>query len=179
MRKAAETLGEKASYELVQAAVTSETRLRAWLSFVGNTTSPGFSGRGGQVPVQGQTMTVGTLPYEVAQAATSTELPRVAPVLHVSDRLLVGKKAVRHASAGNDLTLHEWQDLPLSLEQATWYWDTREGKLIAVMDGGLGGVLKAVFDPLTGAMDTAFKVNAPTVESDIMGGVWKFLGGAL
>lgn len=180
MRKAAETLGEKASYELVQAAVTSETRLRAWTTFVDNTVNPGFSGRDGRVPVQGQTMTVATLPYEVAQAATSAELPRVAPVLHVSDRLLVGKKATRHAVAGNDLTLQEWQDLPHSLEQATWYLDIQNGgKLVAIMDGGSSGVIKAVFDPLTGAMDTAFKVDPIAVETDVAGGAWKFLGGVL
>lgn len=52
----------------------------------------------------------------------------------IEDRLLVGKKALRHERSGDALTLDEWKSIPLALgNDAKVYFDKTNGTLLYVM----------------------------------------------
>lgn len=138
LRKAQTALGDEAAYADLQRAATAPPRLRAWDGFVRNTLAQGTT--------QGQTMTIGVLPAPLA-SSTGT-----APVLHVADRLIVGKKARRHASAGDALTPDDWASLPADLPGASWYKDEESGNLIAAVPGGVYLVVGR-----DGALDSAYR----------------------
>ncbi|HQQ69324.1 MAG TPA: phage minor head protein [Alicycliphilus sp.] len=175
-RKAVAALGDAAGFEQVRQVVLSQPRVKAWEAFVGNTFESGIRARDGRVAVQGQTMTLGVLPLEVARGLAAVKTP-ASPVLHVEDRLLVGRKARRHLDAGNALSIEQWLSLPRLLEQATFYMDHGSGNVIAIIDGGVPGeVLKLAFSP-GGGMDTAFVVSAGSVEDAVKGGGWRLLNG--
>lgn len=128
-----------AAYALAQNTVLSETRMRAWKAFLDNTAR--------QVPPQGQTMTAGVLPFNVARET------KAQPVLHVEDRLLMGGKAARHRAAGDGLSLDEWRRLPELLRDAQWYRDTKSGNVVAVTEDGK---MSAVFSK-EGKADTVYR----------------------
>mgnify|MGYP003667007507 CR=1 FL=1 len=137
-KKAVDALGDEAGFASVARAVTSPPRMRAWSAFVANTVDSGLEvserGTGRRItPDQNQTMTVGLAPLPVVRALAKDGKP-LAPVLHVSDRLLVGKKARRHADDGDALTREEWLALPDELrDSAQWEWmhDERRDNLVA------------------------------------------------
>lgn len=174
-KKAVDALGDKAGFEQVRQAVLSETRLKAWRGFVDNTFDSGIKGKDGQPAVQGQTMTVGILPMELARDLKGRGT-LFNPVLSVGDRLIVGKKALRHLAAGNAISLEQWDQLPNLLDDATWYLDKHTGNLVAVMDGGVDVAMKAVFTP-SGMADTVFSVPTASVEGSVKGAQWEKLGG--
>lgn len=135
-KKAVAAMGDEAGFAMVQKAVLSPTRIKAWEGFVMNTLESGLRvplrGQPGKtvIPDQNQTMTVGILPTWLARQMLE-EKRSFKPVLHVEDRLIVGKKARRHGDAGDSLTREEWLSLPTTLQDATWYWDTGTGNLVA------------------------------------------------
>lgn len=172
-QKAISTLGDAAGFDLVRQAVLSETRMKAWRAFVDNTTSSGVRNKVGAPIVQGQTMTASILPLETVNALAAEGL-QFSPVLYVEDRLIVGKKALRHEAQGNALSRDQWGDLPVSLQDATWYLDNRTGNVIAVMDGGVNVAVKAVFTK-AGEADSLFSVPTVSVEGSVKGGQWRVL----
>jgi SPP1 gp7 family putative phage head morphogenesis protein len=172
-RKALEALGDDAGFEMARKAVTSATRLKAWTSFVQNSLESGIRGKDGRLAVQGQTMTVGILPLQVARAVNAKGTPFM-PVMHAEDRLLIGRKSLRHQAAGNAPSLDQWTNLPIELNDATWYLERDNGKLIAIMDAKPDIVLKAVFAS-NGAADTVFHVSAQSVEDAVSGGEWTLI----
>ncbi|PAS97954.1 MAG: phage head morphogenesis protein [Candidatus Dactylopiibacterium carminicum] len=137
LRKAQAALGDDAAYIDVQRVVTSAPRLRAWDGFVGNTFAQGTT--------QGQTMTLGVLPAQLAQASA-------ASVLFVEDRLLVGAKARRHASRGDAPTRAQWEAMPRQMPAARWYRDTETGNLVAELPEGLYVIVSPA-----GAVDSAYR----------------------
>ena len=174
-QKAVDALGDKAGFDLVRQEVLSENRLKAWRAFVENTSASGITGKNGQLAVQGQTMTVGVLPLDLLREL-SGKGKVFDPVLFVGDRLVVGKKALRHQVAGNALTPVQWQQLPELLNDASWYLDKSTGNLVAVMDGGVDVAIKAVFTQ-SGQADTLFTVPTMSVEGSVKGGQWEELVG--
>ena len=126
------------AFKAVQDAVLSPTRMQAWEAFLDITQKRGQT--------SGQTMTVGILPYSVANET------RNQPVLHVADRLIFGGKALRHSAKGDALSLDDWKKLPERLTRAAWYSDTTSGNIVAVMENGK---LSAVFSS-DGKADTAY-----------------------
>lgn len=173
-KKAVDALGDSAGFDLVRKEVLSGTRLKAWRAFVDNSFGSGISGKSGQAAVQGQTMTVGVLPSDILHEL-SEQGRAFEAVMFVGDRLVVGKKALRHQAAGNALTLDQWQQLPEWLNEATWFLDKHTGNLVAVMDGGIDVAIKAVFTS-SGQADTLFTVPTVSVEGAVKGGQWKKLG---
>lgn len=121
-QKAVAALGDEAGFAAVTQTVLAPTRMKAWRGFVDNTLHTGRQ--------QGQTMTVGILPLSIARRAKEDGTP-IEPVLHVHDRLIVGKKARRHANDGDALTPAVWRTLPEAMQDAVWYRDTRTGNLVA------------------------------------------------
>lgn len=99
----------------------------------------------------------------------------------VQDALIVGKKATRHADAGNALSEEEWTALPALLEHpGQVLFDTRSGNLIYVIasDDAAVGKLAVEFDYVPkrhkGAVNllvSAFRVLADTIAGDIKSGV--------
>lgn len=174
-RKAVGALGDAAGFEQVRQVVLSETRQKAWRAFVENTLESGIKGKDGQPAVQGQTMTVGMLPLALARELLGRG-KAFNPVMSVEDRLIVGKKALRHRAAGNAITLAQWQQLPELLDGAAWYLDKHTDNLVAVMDGGVDVAMKAVFTP-AGQADTVFAVPTVSVEGSVKGAQWEKLGG--
>lgn len=154
VQKAAAALGDgPEAYALAQNTVLSETRMKAWKAFLDNTAR--------QVPPQGQTMTVGVLPFDVARES------KAQPVLHVEDRLLMGGKAARHRAAGDGLSLDEWRRLPELLRDAQWYRDTKSGNTVAVMEDGK---MCAVFSQ-EGKADTVYRDRH--IAQKIGQGMWR------
>lgn len=151
-KKAVAALGDEAGFKAVEKLVLSPTRMKAWEGFVANTLNFGR--------IQGQTMTVGILPLEVARAAAV-----FSPVLHVPDRLIVGKKAARHSSSGDALSKDEWISLPKKMAAATWYEDSETGDLIAELGASYLMVSR------TGAADSAYHDAA--ARQKIASGRWK------
>ena len=174
VKKAVAALGDTAGYELARQAVLSDTRMKAWGAFVENSMASGIRGKDGQLAVQGQTMTVGLLSHKAFNQLNAQGSAAMA-VLHLEDRLIVGKKAARHAAAGNALSRQQWLDLPRLLQSAVYYFDKGSGNVVAVMDGGIpGDVIKVAFAPSGGA-DTAFRVSSASVEDAVKSGLWKLL----
>lgn len=162
-RKAATALGDDAAFAAVSKAVLSPVRMKAWRGFIENTTATGL--------VQQQTMTVGILPLAIARQAATAGTP-VVPVLHVPDRLVVGKKAARHRESDDALSPSDWQDLPGSLVDAQWYQDTRTGNLVAYRrDSGI-----SVTFSRSGRADSAYRDSA--APEKIRSGIWEPWGGA-
>ncbi len=171
-RKAVDALGDAEGFERVRAALLSDSRLKAWRSFVESAFHSGISNREGRMVPQGQTMTVGILPLDVARALAARGTP-FSPVLHVEDSLLVGRKAGRHAMAGNALSANDWMALPdeLSGSDVAVYVDTRSGNLMLVWPGDELTAFKAAFNA-SGKMDTAFRVPHESIHADVEAGLW-------
>lgn len=170
-KKAIDALGDKAGFELVRQDVLSETRLKAWRGFVGNSFDSGIANTEGRPVIQGQSMTVGILTLDETVAAARLAKKAFNPVMYVEDRLLVGKKALRHETAGDALSVEQWNKLPRLLQDATWYFEPSTGNAVAVMDGGPDRVLKAVFNA-EGKADTVFLISPQPVVDAVAGGKW-------
>ncbi len=102
----------------------------------------------------------------------------------LSDRLLVGPKAQRHAVAGNALTPEEWKQIPLLIAApAAVLYDTLNGTLLYVLPSQDGRKTKIVveggrIDRKGGAQESvraAFKVKV----SDLLGQQFELLRGSL
>lgn len=174
-RKAVAALGDKAGFAHVRALLHSAPRSKAWTAFIDGAFEPGFRVKDGNLPIQKQSMTVGILPLEIARELIARGKPTM-PVLHVEDRIVIGRKARRHSEAGNALSREQWEALPQLLKGATYYLDKDSGNVLAVADTDPGMALKVAFSP-TGAADTAFIVPAESVEGAISGGRWELLNG--
>jgi hypothetical protein len=148
----------KESNQRKSARLPRPAGVKAWEGFVENTVGFGRT--------QGQTMTVGVLPLAVAQAAAG-----FSPVLHVPDRLIVGRKAQRHATHHDGLPTEQWSVLPTKLVGAKWFMDTRSGDLIGLISQG-EMTLKIAVDR-SGMIDTVYSVSQKAVQGDIKGGSLK------
>ncbi len=82
---------------------------------------------------RGQSVVIGAM--AVADLDYMTQIGRmpVSAEIVLQDRLLVGRKAGRHATAGDQLTIDEWKALPNLLPTAQAYWDHVENKMIYMM----------------------------------------------
>lgn len=170
-KKAVDALGDRAAYELVQKTVLSDTRMKAWAGFVENTFESGIVNSIGKSIVQGQSMTVGVMPLNAASAMLQMKLP-VSPVLYAEDTLMIGKKAARHAAAGNALTRDEWASLPNQLPKATLYFEAATKNLIYIWEADETTAFKAAFDA-SGKMDTVYRDRLDLIEQKIKSGAWK------
>jgi len=101
----------------------------------------------------------------------------------VQDRLIIGKKALRHQQAGDALTADEWGMLPAILEQPLQIlFDRRSGKLIYVAASGDSREVRLVveFDYKlkrnkgeTNMIVSAFKVPREAIDGEIKGGFFE------
>lgn len=164
-KKAVAALGDEAGFRAVEKLVLSPTRMKAWEGFVANAMDGlrvPVRGRPGEyvIPDQNQTMTVGILPLWLARSKAP-----FAPILYAPDMLIVGKKARRHQDAGNALTRDDWTNLPIFIQEATWYEDKKNLVAYRAHDK-----LAVTFDS-TGKADSAYYDSAAAEK--IERGVWK------
>lgn len=171
-RKAVAALGDAAGFEQVRQVLLSPSRMKAWEAFVQGALDSGITNRAGRPVVQGQTMTAGMLPLDVARMLVERGTP-FAPVLFVEDALLAGRKAARHQMAGNALSTDEWSALPqlLSSQEVAYYLDTATGNVMLVWPGDQSTAFKAAFSP-SGKMDTAFRVSHESIAASVKSGQW-------
>ncbi|WP_052494012.1 phage minor head protein [Nitrosospira sp. NpAV] len=99
-------------------------------SFVAFVTDTLVAGRG-----QGKFAVAGFAHPDDVEFLRTMDKPPVSAEIAIQDRLIVGKKAERHANAGDALTTEEWEALPegLANPRAVLY-DTETGNLLYVLD---------------------------------------------
>lgn len=108
--------------------------------------------------------------------------PQSAAIV-VQDGLIIGRKAARHADAGNALSPEDWAALSKQLEQpGQIVFDTRTGKLLYILDGEAGQISKLAVEldspqkkqkGMVNMLVSAFKVLTETIAGDIASGVLK------
>lgn len=107
--RATKYLGNAEGLKQVQQIITAPIRMKAHQSFIDNSLS--FA------KPQRRTSTVGVLDNKAIQLLESKAQIIESPIITISDHLLVGKKAIRHESAGDALSIAEWQELPLLMRE--------------------------------------------------------------
>lgn len=171
-RKAVESLGDAAGFDLVRQAVLSDTRIKAWHAFVDGAFGSGVRNQDGLAAVQGQTMTAGILPLQVVRKLAAAG-DAFAPVVHVPDQLLVGKKALRHGAAGDALEQADWQALPGLLPDAHVYRDTQTGQLIMVYAHGTTERSVQLAVARDGGVRSAYLASNDLVEEKVRSRRWE------
>lgn len=114
--------------------------------------------------------------------ANKTISPASAEIA-IRDGLVIGKKAERHAAAGDALSEREWLSLPEILDDpAGILFDRRSGKLIYLADAADSHTLKLALEfdfqikkahQSTNLLVSAFKAHAADLEGMIKGGIYE------
>jgi hypothetical protein len=149
MRKARAALGDAAARAALAEMLASAPRLRAWAAFVENTLAYKLT--------QGQTGTLGVLP-----AGFKAE----NPIIWLEDRLIAGKKGLRHVGAGDAPSRDQWLALPERLKEAVWYRDTRTANAVALLPDGLA----VMVDAASGRVTSVYRDTAAA--DKIRRGIW-------
>lgn len=149
MRKARAALGDEAARAALAEMLASTPRMKAWLAFVENALAYNLT--------QGQTGTLGMLP---------ADFDAKQPVLWLEDRLIVGKKGLRHVGAGDAPSREQWLALPERLKEAVWYRDTRNKHAVALLPDGLA----VIVDPVSGRVTSVYRDAAAA--DKIRRGIW-------
>lgn len=170
-RKAVAALGDSAGFEQVRQAVLSPPRMKAWAAFVQGAVNSGVLNKNGQPAIQGQSMTAGILELSVTRKLAQSKTP-FAPVVHVPDRLLIGKKAIRHDKAQDALSTDDWMQLPHGLAGASAYRDVETGKLILLYAHGTSELSVQVALGQDGGVRTVYLVRNELIEEKIRAGRW-------
>ncbi|MFM9881237.1 MAG: phage minor head protein [Burkholderiaceae bacterium] len=114
---------------------------------------------------------------EVEFLATRGVSPQTAEIA-IEDRLLVGKKALRHALGGDALTLEEWKSVPQGLaDEPKVYFDNVNGTLLYVLPSpGDSRSIKLVIEvnyviakkeQTLNLARTGFKINPQALEDKV------------
>ncbi len=120
-----------------------------------------------------------TLAWLQANKAISPASAEIA----IRDGLVIGKKAERHAAAGDALSDREWLSLPEILDDpAGILFDRRSGKLLYLADAADSRTLKLALEfdfhikkghQSTNLLVSAFKTHAADLEGMIKGGIYE------
>lgn len=173
-RNATDALGDAAGFDLVRKAVLSPTRLKAWGAFVENTFDSGIRNAKGDPVIQGQSMTAGLLPLSVVRSLAAREL-NFSPLLYVQDRLMVGKKALRHVADGDALGLEDWRAIPNLLEGASTYLDNETGQLAMVYARGTTEQSVQLVFSKTGEAASAYVINNELIAQKVLSKRWELV----
>lgn len=163
--RATKYLGNEQGLKQVQQIITAPVRQKAHHAFIDNTLSFGKA--------QGKTSTVGVLQAEDIVFLQNKWQSIESPIVTIADRLLIGKKAKRHETAGDALSTAEWQELPLLIAQVkTVLYDVNNDSVLYVlrgMDSEEQKVIKLSLRAQNGVIEivSIFKVK----QSDISAGV--------
>ena len=173
-RKATDALGDAAGFDLVRKEVLSATRLKAWGAFVENTFESGIRNAKGDPVIQGQSMTVGLLPLSVVRSLAASDL-NFSPLLHVQDRLMVGKKGLRHAAQGDALSVEDWREIPNLLSGASTYLDKETGQLALVYARGTTEQSVQLVFSKTGEAASAYVISNELLAQKVLSKRWELV----
>ncbi|MBS0507750.1 MAG: hypothetical protein JSR53_10250 [Proteobacteria bacterium] len=109
------------------APVLQAERAAAFSNWVDGVVAGGVSRNEWRVAAVMQQPEIDFLAQKVGQPAVTAEIA-------VEDRLIVGRKAERHAIAGDALTVEEWKSLPGALADAKVYFDRANGAVLYVTE---------------------------------------------
>ena len=117
---------------------------------------------------RGRAMVVGVLPTSILSfMAKHTEQPH--GLITLEDRLLVGKKSLRHDKQGNSPSYQQWNDLPELLEQPhQTLWDKSNQTVLYVIKTEQGLLKVAV--TAKGKIATVYQVESKDIEDLIQAG---------
>lgn len=154
-----------AMWQALKPALQAE-RVASWKTWVREVMDHGMS--------RNQMQTAGVMDRRTIEFLAGRQLAPVSAEIAVEDRLLVGKKAERHAQAGDALTQLEWLNLPQALELAEVYFDVDLGTLIYVLpatDADRSIKLAVVVNFVTArpkrtvnSVRSAFKINVQALQ---------------
>ncbi len=126
--RATKYLGNEQGLKQVRQVITAPVRKKAHEAFIDNTLSFGKA--------QGKTSTVGVFQVPEITFLQSKGQSIGSPIMTITDRLLIGKKAKRHETAGDALSTAEWQELPLLITQVeTVLYDVKNDSVLYVLRG--------------------------------------------
>ncbi len=107
----------------------------------------------------------------------------------LEDRLIVGRKARRHAEQGRDISIAEWKQLPLALiDRQAVLWDTQNETLLYISRmAGAEDVLRLVVRPsmlgrqreAQDSVRSVSRVGIKHLRDGLRGGQYRLVSGAL
>ncbi|OTG68301.1 phage head morphogenesis protein [Acinetobacter sp. ANC 4470] len=125
--RATKYMGNEEGLKQVQQIITAPVRQKAHHAFIENTLSFGKT--------QNKTSTVGVFQTPEIAFIKMKAQQIDSPIITISDHLLVGKKAVRHADAGDALSIAEWQELPLLMLQPKYVlYDVKNESVLYLLE---------------------------------------------
>ena len=167
--KAKSALGDQAALEAIAKDMASEARVRGFIAWMRTTSGMGYS--------QSRTYGIGLLSNK-AMAQFAKHLPESrmgSPVVAFQDHLISGKKARRHAAAGDALDLDAYERIVRDFGKPDYeLWDTQNKHVLHVFNKGNGKVVKlSIGMEQNGAqVVSAFEVGLNTITEAIAGRVF-------
>ena len=167
--KAKAALGDRAALDAVAKDMASEARVRGFIAWMRTTAGMGYS--------QNRTYGVGLL-SDKAMRQFAKHLPESrigSPVVAYQDHLIAGKKARRHAVAGDALDTAAYERIVRDFSKPDYeLWDTQNKHVLHIFDKGNGKVVKlSIGMGQSGAqVVSAFEVGTNTITEAIAGRVF-------
>ena len=167
--KAKAALGDRAALDAVAKDMASEARVRGFIAWMRTTAGMGYS--------QNRTYGVGLLSDKAMRqfAKVLPESRMGSPVVAYQDHLIAGKKARRHAAAGDALDEAAYERIVREFGKPDYeLWDAQNKHVLHVFDKGNGKVVKlSIGMEQNGAqVVSAFEVGLNTITEAITGKVF-------
>lgn len=166
LNRASGLMPEPKALQQLEQVIVSPARISAHQAFVNNALSFGKTQR--------QSISVGVLDEADINFLSKKNIVPESPLAVLEDRLIVGKKGVRHGSAGNALDESEWREFPKLMEKPERVlWDVPNQSLLfilpALVKQNPDAVIKVAVKAQNGFMEvvSVFKV----VSSDLDDGI--------
>lgn len=124
---------------------------------------------------KGRVVSVGIMEAGVLSWLSKQNVTPKTGLIELEDRLLVGKKAMRHTEQGNALSRDEFQQLPSFLSQAERVLYDRKNQSVVYLIKDGENYIKVVVARYGNKLRvaTAFKVRAADIESGIKSGQYE------
>lgn len=172
LQKAIEALGKQQAMTALSKDMTSEARVRGFLAWVRITQNMKFS--------QHRSYGVGILSAKAIQQFQYTLSPEQtgSPVVAFKDKIIAGKKARRHESAGNELDMQAYEKIIREFSNPDYeLWDKKNKHLLLVFKQNNEQVIKlSIKMTKTGAeVISGFSVLERDIKSGIISNQYIYL----
>ena len=171
LKRASQLMPEPKALQQLEQVIVSPARLSAHQAFISNALNFGKTQR--------QSISIGVLNDVDISFLASKNIVPTSPLTVLEDRLIVGKKGVRHGSAGNALSENEWHALPqlmASPQQVLWDIPNQSFLFIlpALIKNNPDEVIKLSVKSQNGFMEivSAFKVQPAAIATNLAAGVY-------
>lgn len=172
LKRASQLMPEPKALQQLEQVIISPARQSAHQAFINNAASFGKTQR--------QSISVGILDEADINFLAKKNIVPESPLAVLEDRLIVGKKGVRHAEAGNALDETEWRQLPtLMARPEQVLWDIPNQSLLfilpALVKNNPDDVIKVAIKSQNSFMEvvSAFKVQPTAIVSNLAGGIYE------